>query len=160
MAMLPVTIDPNEVEPAGEIGAIPEGKYLAEIIGSEMKRTKRGDGHYLALTYRVLDGEFAGRLVWHNLNLVNPNPTAQQIAQQQLSSICHACGYMQPVSDSDQLHNMPHVIKVAFVPPRESYAASNRIAAWERPAHVPTRPAAPTQQAAPATPGKPPWAAK
>lgn len=167
MAMLPTTVDPNEVPPAAEMGPLPEGEYLAEIVDSEMRQAKSG-GSMLQLTYRVCDGEeHAGRYVWHRLNLVNANEVAVRIAMQQLSAICHACGYLEPVTDSEQLHLRPHIIKVAFIPPRGEYKAQNEIKAWKAPggpsSPAPAQPAgkpAPQETAAaPKSSGnRPPWA--
>ena len=70
----------NEVEPADELEPIPTGKYVAVITDSEMKPTKSGSGNYLQLTFQVIEGEYANRLLWVRLNLENPNSTAVEIA--------------------------------------------------------------------------------
>jgi len=101
----------NEVEPMGEFSAIPAGKYLAVITGSEMKPTKAKTGNFLELTFEVIDGEFKGRKLWSRLNLENPNDTAVKIARSELSSICRAVGVPEP-KDSAELHNLPLVIGV------------------------------------------------
>lgn len=76
-----------------------------------MKPTKAGTGNYLQLTFQVIEGEFQNRRLWARLNLDNPNPTAVQIAQAELSAICRAIGVMAP-SDSAELHNLPLMISV------------------------------------------------
>jgi hypothetical protein len=103
--------DANQVEPASSFDPIPAGKYLAAITESEMKPTKAGTGHYLQLTFQVLDGPHKGRLLWARLNLDNPNAQAVEIAQAELSAICRAVGVMAP-RDSAELHNLPLVIAV------------------------------------------------
>ena len=65
--------DANNVDPATDFEPIPAGKYLAVITDSEMKPTKSGSGHYLELTFQVIDGPFKNRLLWSRLNLDNPN---------------------------------------------------------------------------------------
>ena len=60
---------------------LPEGEYMATITGSEMKATIKGDGSYLSLEYTIIDGPYANRKVWDNLNLDNPNAKAVTIAQ-------------------------------------------------------------------------------
>lgn len=90
---------------------IPAGNYVAQIIQSEINPTKSGAGQILNLQFQILEGEFANRIIFINLNIQNPNAQAEQIAQQQLSAICHAVGVMQ-LQDTTQLHNKPMAIKV------------------------------------------------
>lgn len=104
--------DANTVEPTGEFGPITPGRYSAMIVESLMKDTSAGDGKYLKLTFQILDGEFKGRNVWANINLVNPSEKAVQIARGQLSAICRAVGILTP-KDSTELHNLPLEIKVS-----------------------------------------------
>ena len=103
--------DANTVEPAGDFDPIPAGKYLAVITESEMKPTKAGTGNYLQLTFQIIEGPYANRLLWARLNLDNPNETARKIAQGELSAICRAVGVLSP-NDSVELHNLPLVINV------------------------------------------------
>jgi len=103
--------DASKVEPSTVFDPIPAGKYLAAIIDSKMKPTKSGKGHYLELTFQILEGEFKGRQVWARLNLDNPNAQTVKIARGELSAICRAVGVMAP-NDSTDLHNLPLVITV------------------------------------------------
>lgn len=103
--------DANQVEPSADFEPIPAGKYEAVLTESEMKPTKAGTGHYLQLTFQVIEGELKNRFLWARLNLDNPNATAVQIARAELSAICRAVGVMAP-SDSAELHNLPLVISV------------------------------------------------
>jgi hypothetical protein len=101
----------NEVEPTTDFEPIPAGKYLAAITESELKPNKAETGHYLQLTFQVLDGPYKGRFLWSRLNLDNPNATAVQIARAELSAICRAVGVLAP-HDSVELHNLPLMISV------------------------------------------------
>ena len=103
--------DANQVEPNSSFDPVPAGKYLAVITASEMKPNKAGTGHFLELTFQIQEGEHKNRLLWARLNLDNPNATAMQIAQADLSAICRAVGVMAP-NDSVELHNLPLVIHV------------------------------------------------
>ncbi|MCG8394757.1 MAG: DUF669 domain-containing protein [Pseudomonadales bacterium] len=82
------------------------------ITSSEMKPTKDNAGAYLELVFTVMDGEHQGRKVWERLNVQNNNAQAVEIAQKQLSAICHCVGVFQ-VSDTSQLHNIPLQVKIA-----------------------------------------------
>lgn len=115
MANLGFEFDPANVPPS-EFGAIPAGEYRAMIVDSDMKNTKAGTGKYLELTHEILEGPQKGKKVWARLNLVNPNPTASQIAAQQLAEIVNAVGYVGRVQDSQVLHNRPCIIRVEYVP--------------------------------------------
>jgi hypothetical protein len=145
--------DASDVEPNRGFDPIPAGKYSAVITNSEMKRTKAGTGHYLQLTFQVIEGDYNNRLVWTRLHLDNPNATAVQIARAQLSAICWAVGVLKP-KDSTDLHNLPLLIDVrcrkredtgeitneikgyakdAPAPPAGAATVANSIPPWKRP---------------------------
>ena len=71
----------NNVDPATDFEPIPAGKYVAIITDSGMKPTKSGSGHFLELTFQIIDGPYKSRMLWSRLNLDNPNAQAVQIAQ-------------------------------------------------------------------------------
>ncbi len=91
--------------------AIPAGKYLAAITDSEIKPTKRGDGHYLQLVFTVVEGEYTGFVLWSRPLLEGPDGLAVNRGRAILSAVCHAVGIMAP-HDSKELHNLPLVITV------------------------------------------------
>jgi hypothetical protein len=51
---------------ASDFAPLPAGIYTARIIGGELSTAKAGTPGY-KLTFRVLEGEHAGRQVWHDL---------------------------------------------------------------------------------------------
>jgi hypothetical protein len=126
MAKLGTTFDASSVDPTMPFEVLPPGRYLVQIVASEMRPTKDGAGQYLWLELDVLEGEYQGRKLFDRLNLVNPNPTAVEIAQRTLSAICHATGKMQ-VQDSDELHLIPMMVDVKVQPPKNGYDASNKL---------------------------------
>lgn len=115
MAQLGKTFDANSVEPSAPMEVIPAGKYVVQIIASEMKETKSGSGEYLNLEMEILEGAMAKRHLFDRLNLINPNTQAAEIAERTLSAICHAVGQLQ-VSDSEQLHFKPMMVDVRVKP--------------------------------------------
>lgn len=125
MAIFAQTFDANTVEPSN-FDVFPAGKYLAQIVASEMRPTKDGRGQYLFLELDILEGQFAGRKLFDRLNLVNDNPDTVDIATRTLSSICRATGQMQ-VKDSEQLHLIPLIADVRVRPPKGQYGESNSI---------------------------------
>ena len=120
------TFDATQVEPATAYEVLPPGKYLAQIVNSEMRPTKDGMGQYLFLEIDILEGQYTGRKLFDRLNLSNPNPSAVEIAQRTLSSICRAVGRLQ-VNNSEQLHLVPFMADVKVRPPRGEYGESNSI---------------------------------
>ena len=159
--------DATTVDPAKSADVLPPGKYVVQIVASEMRVTKDGMGQYLWLELDVLEGDSLGRKLFDRLNLVNNNPSTVEMAQRTLSAICHATERMQ-VQDSEELHLIPMLADVRVQPPKNGYGESNTIryqpldhvAAAPAPA---TRPAAATQPAKPATqsaqprPASAPW---
>lgn len=118
------------VEPQMDFEPIPAGDYTAMITDSEMKPTKNGMGEYLQLVFEVCDGEYTGRKIFARLNLNNPNQTAVDIAQRELSAICHAVGVLTP-NDSSELHDKPMSIKVK-IRQSQGYDPQNEISAYKK----------------------------
>ena len=151
------------IQPQQSFDALPPGRYEVIITDSEMKETKAGTGEYLMLTFEVVgDTKHTGRKLWTRLNLVNKNATAIQIAERELSAICHCVGILSP-SDSEELHNAPLVVDVVQELNPSSGQMTNRIKGYSQVASTPApkaKPAAPagfsTGKVAPATP----WAKK
>lgn len=145
----------TEISPATTLEAIPAGRYQVVITDSELKMTKNGSGSYLELTFEIISGEYTKRRLWSRLNIQNSNPTAVEIAQRELSAICHAVEVLQP-QDSSELHNRPLTVMVRCVKNPETSELQNEIKGYAAPA----RTAAPATAAAPnpAGAGSAPWA--
>lgn len=108
-----LAFDATTVEPAAPMEAVPAGQYLAAVQDSTVNPTKAGTGQILTLTWKILDGQFANRLIFDRINVVNANPMAEQIGQRKLSSLCHAVGVLQ-MQDTSQLHGIPCSIRVTI----------------------------------------------
>lgn len=106
---------------------LPAGTYLAKIIESDLVDTKSGSGQILKLTFEIADGDYTGRKVWDQPNIVNANPTAQTIGQQRLKAICDAIGHSGNVDDSEELHEQPMLIRLAVEQKDANYAPKNVI---------------------------------
>lgn len=141
---------------------IPAGTYTARIIESDYKPLKSGNGDGLSLTFEIIEGTHTKRRVWASLNVKHNNPTAQGIAQQQLSSICHATGVMN-LAETSQLHNRPLKIRVK-IRKDEQYGDKNEIGGYEAVGGASQMPSIATQQspsqmqAPAAAPKASPWA--
>lgn len=126
------------VPPASANIVVPAGWYNVIIEHSEVVPTAAGTGTILKLRYSIVDGEFKGRKIFGQLNIVNPSPMAQEIAQKQLSAICHAVNVIQ-CNDSQQLHNIPFKVKLKITPggikdqhTGEKYDDKNEVTGWEK----------------------------
>lgn len=121
----------KDVEPAtGSPAPLPEDDYAVLIDRSEVKQTRKGDGEYLSLRLKVIEGDYEGRFVFLNLNLVNPSDQAMDIARRQFSAICHATGVLTP-EDSTELHGIPMIARVKIRPATDSYPATNDVASFK-----------------------------
>ena|ERR1700722_20284655 len=168
MAFLGSEFDATTVEPSKPREVISPGWYTAIVDASDVKPTKKAqeaeqyggpgaEDRLLALTFRVVEGEHKDSLIFTNLNIVNGNPQAQEIAQRELSALCHAVGKLK-VKDSAELHNKPLRIKVD-VEKKEGYNPRNIVKGYEPAAGAQVAGSAPSATVATA-PAKPAWATK
>lgn len=154
--------DATNVPQQESFSPIPAGTYNARATKAEMRPLKSGNGLAMALTFQVMDGQYANRQVFANLNVQHTNQEAQRIAQQQLSTLCHATGALK-ISETT-LHllcNKPVRIRVKIRQDAQ-YGDKNEISGYEAMpanARMPSMPAAATApaQQAPAA-AVPPWA--
>lgn len=153
-----------EAEAQQDFSPLPSGEYLAQIVDSDMKPTKKNDGEYLELEYVILEGDFKGRKAWARINLDNPSDKAVEIAQRQFASVREATGVAAP-RDSQDLHYKPHLIRVEFIPAgttqKNGYTTtkdSSEIKGWSKAEGV-AQAAAPSSTPA-RTAGPQPWQRK
>lgn len=141
----------NDLPESTSFEPIPAGWYEAEIKNAEVRTTKAGNGQYIAVQYAVKGPTHEGRTVFGNINIRNPNPTAEAIGRQQLGELIRAIG-LTGVRDSDQLIGHTLQIKVAVRPETEQWGASNDVKGFkalgnsvppaqpQQPAQQPTKP--------------------
>lgn len=126
MAKLPGAFNANEHEDISDFEPLPVGEYQGKIIESELKRNSSDTGNFLKLVFQITDGKYSGRRLFSNLNLIHPNEKAVEIAQKEMAAICRACGKI-TVSDSEELHGIDMMLKVAIRPATAKFPASNEI---------------------------------
>lgn len=141
------------VEGQSEFDPIPEGVYDMEVIASDVVQTKTGNGQMLKLELGVASGDFAGRRVWTNINIVNQSQQAQEIGQRQLSDLCRACGMAAVPSESEEFHGIPIRVKIKMGKPNPPYEARNEVAKFlsagdDAPAQQPARQSVPAARPA------------
>lgn len=126
MALLPGIFTPDDAQ-ENPFAPIADDWYTAEITKSELKTTNDKQGKYLSLMFKVVEGEQAGRFIFHNLNLVNKSDVAVKIAQSDLKKICMAVGHDGDLEDSIDLHGIPLDIKVVIKPANANWPEKNEI---------------------------------
>ena len=111
--MVEFNFDANQV-PADDFPSfepIEPGTYDMQVIDSELKPTKAGTGQILKLTLEITEGPYAGRKLFENLNVQNPNPEAERISNRALADLLLALG-LNAIRDSQELHFKPFKGKV------------------------------------------------
>lgn len=111
MAQLIQPFDASQVNPEQGSGQLPIGRHPVIVQASEVKSNKNNDGGYLQLDLLITDGPQKGASGAYRINLYHSNLTTVQIAQKQLSAVCHVTGVFM-LQDSTQLHNIPFVVEV------------------------------------------------
>lgn len=101
----------GDAPPDDAFAPIPDGWYTAEIVESEVKRTKSGDGEYFNLRWKVLGPTHGGRVIFEMLTWTNPNQTAQDIGRRTLDGLLCATG-LDEMNYLQDLHARPCEIKV------------------------------------------------
>jgi hypothetical protein len=92
--------DPEQQE-GSSFEPIPKGEYTAEIIEAEIRQPRSGDGHMLALIWKIIDGDQEGRQVWDTLCYQHSNQTTQDIARRKLKDLCTALAITEQVTDPE-----------------------------------------------------------
>lgn len=131
MASLGISFDHTEVDTTDSFEPIPAGEYTVEVVETDVKPTKSGDGTYVALQLRVVDGEFENRRIYTNINYINPNPKADGIGKRQLAMLCSAVGLKKPLEDANELCNVPVKAVVLVEPAKDNYGPRNSVRAYK-----------------------------
>lgn len=120
MALLDFELDVNSVDTTrGDFEPLPAGDYEVVITQSENRRNKAGSGSYIAMTYQVVSGKYANRLLFDNINIHNASAKAQEIGRQSLAKIGKAVGVTK-ITDTTALHGIPFMVRVAVRPADEA----------------------------------------
>ena len=111
-----------------EFGVLPPGDYPVMLDEAELVDTKAGDGKYMKAKFRVFEGVYANRILFHNFNIYNKNEKAQNIGRAQLKQFGKACGLNQPKNPHDFIgYKVMAKIKVHK---DETYGEQNKIAGF------------------------------
>lgn len=125
MTQLVAAFDPMMYDPTQGAGSLPVGRHPVHIEKAEVKANKANDGGYLEFLLRVIDGPAAGTTGAYRLNLYHSNPSTVEIANRQLSAICHVVNVFRLGSngqDVSVLFNIPFIAEVGLQKGEEAAA--------------------------------------
>ena len=152
---LDTPINVADLPPAtGDYSVIPEGTYPAVVKSATVETTKAGTGQYVKVRFDITGDKHAGRVVFTNLNIRNPNPKAEEIGRAQLGELARALG-LATVTDTDQLIGGQCQIKLT-VRTSEAYGEQNEVKGYKSLAGSP--PPAPPKTTTVTASSAPPWA--
>lgn len=185
MADLGFSVNTEELPEATDFSPVPENNYNVIITASQLDPTNKtkklmteagitdyeayrklnpkAEG-FLALEMDIQDGPYAGRKLFHNLNLINDSVEAAKFAAGQLRQILEAFKMKNFSGKSEELHGKRMVVFVKIEPPKpyldqntgqqKPGFASNKCVKFSSP----TGTVASAATTATATAGKGPWA--
>ena len=155
MAYLGATFNANDHKAWGQkdsVRVIPDGRYLAQIVASDVVDTKSGNGQRLIWTVDLLDGQFAGHRIYDSINTHNPSVKTVEVGRSRLSMVALSLG-IATLDDSSDLHGIPFWAHVSTKDER------NEITYYERREAEPTRARAAPPSSSPSNlaPSVKPW---
>ena len=140
----------NQYDPTDDFAPLPPAEYMAMITEGNLQYTQKG-GKMVSFTYTIMDGQYQGRKLWSNHNIVNSSPKAEEIGRKEISRIAHAIGNPN-ANDTDHFINAVLLVKVVTVKD-PMYGEKSEIKGWHAHGQVQQQPAAQqpaSQSAAPA----------
>ena len=109
----PETFDP-ETQEGNSWELLPADEYVAQVVEASVQQPNSGDGFYLTLTWKIVEGAFEGRQVWQNITLMHSNEQAQTIGRKTLKDLCVALDVNEQVNDAKVFLFKPARIKVGI----------------------------------------------
>ncbi|PZV36892.1 DUF669 domain-containing protein [Mesorhizobium kowhaii] len=93
---------------------IPTGRYPAVIVETAEKHTPQGRKYY-AITFMLIECEYAGIKIEDQLHCKDPNPEISDNEYGRLSGICHAVNVLKIGSSAAELHGIPLEIDIITI---------------------------------------------
>ena len=118
---------------------LPDGDYLVSFDRASEQATKKGDGSYVKASFKVVEGDYKGRLLFNYFLITHSNPKAAQIGKEQLSKCLKAMGVVNGFegigNDATQLESFVGkelIVKVGIEAGTNGYSDRNKIQKWIR----------------------------
>jgi hypothetical protein len=157
MAQLGKAFDFSAVDTTDNFELLPAGDYIVEVVDSAIKQTRAGDGEYISLQLRVVDGQYENRRVYTNINTVSPKADTQAIGEKLLAQLCSAVGLPHALEDTADLHSIPVRATLKIEREKNGYPARNNVRAFKSAANAPAPVAAAPSVAAAKPANAAPW---
>jgi hypothetical protein len=144
-------LDLGSIEPAQDFSPIPAGTYNVVPVEFTLTDTKDGTGKYIKARFDIADGQYANRVLWENINIINRNETAVSIGKKTIASLLGAVGINvnQPTTMGLIRSTIGKRVAARVSLDKDKsgqYADQNRIKAILPASNAPTPQAAPRQQ--------------
>jgi uncharacterized protein DUF669 len=123
---------PETFDPATQEGnawdVLPVGEYVAQIVEASIQQPNSGDGYHLALTWKIIEGDYEGRQVWQRITYLHSSEQAQTIGRKTLKDLCDALGVNEQVKDAEVFLFKPVRIRLGIERDKQGvYPDKNRI---------------------------------
>src|SRR6516225_5888443 len=87
----PETFDPTTQE-GNSWDVLPASEYVAQVVEASIQQPNAGDGYHLALTWKIIEGDYEGRQVWQRITYLHSSEQAQTIGRKTLKDLWVATG--------------------------------------------------------------------
>jgi Protein of unknown function (DUF669) len=148
----PETFDP-ETQEGNSWELLPVDEYVAQIVEASIQQPNSGDGYHLALTWKIIEGDYEGRQVWQRITYLHSSEQAQTIGRKMLKDLCVATGVAEQVDDASVFLFKPVRIRLWIERDKQGvYPDKNRISRilpLEAKSEEPEQPEQPSRQQAP-----------
>ena len=104
---------------------IDAGTYAITVEKFETKVSAAGN-EYLAATFKVVGGQYDGRLLWDQFNLAHPDAGTKEISNRRIGNLFAAAGF-KVACHTDRLIGETVGARVAIRPETAQYPAKNVI---------------------------------
>ena len=95
---------PEAFDPATQEGnswdVLPVGEYVAQVVEASIQQPNSGDGYHLALTWKIIEGDYDGRQVWQRITYLHSSEQAQTIGRK-TKDLCLATEVAEQVDDAE-----------------------------------------------------------
>jgi len=123
----PEAFDP-ETQEGNSWELLPVDEYVAQIVEASIQQPNSGDGYHLALTWKIIKGDYEGRQVWQRITYLHSSEQAQTIGRKTLKDLCIALNVNERVDDAEIFLFKPARIRVGIERDKQGvYQDKNRI---------------------------------
>lgn len=137
---------------------MPAADYLVELVNTEVMESKsNAQNKYIAAEFSVIDGEFKGRRIWENFNMINTNHKAVKIAEELMGSLCRSVGIPTPRNGTKDLYNIPTIASVKIEKQKGDFPEKNKITKFTAPNKAYSKPQPKEEKTEEAKPSQPAW---